>query len=201
MKLLSIIGSPRKGKANDQLVDKATEGAKSIHPNLEVNKIFLAEKHLEFCKNCMICRSNASAIPYAKCVIDDDMNDMMETIFQADLLIFSSSIHMGFPTAIMSNFLARICWTFSKPEGRVLNMHGIPVPRVDKKRKAVIILTTGLVPPIFKIVGGNASVIKTTSKTALNAKTIATLFAGAIETRGVELYYDKAIQLGKKLCK
>ena len=41
MILLAIVGSPRKGKATDTLVDKAIEGAKSKYTYWTVKKIHL----------------------------------------------------------------------------------------------------------------------------------------------------------------
>jgi hypothetical protein len=39
--------------------------------------------------------------------------------------------------------LERTCWTFGKPERQVFTVKDCPVPRSGKKRKAVIIITSG----------------------------------------------------------
>jgi len=57
---------------------------------------------------------------------------------------------MGYATAVMMTFLERICWTFGKPEGRVLNIQGCPLPRSDKRREAIIIVTSGIIPPMYR---------------------------------------------------
>jgi len=41
MNLLAIVGSPRKGKATDTLVDKAIEGVLSVSQNCNVKKLHL----------------------------------------------------------------------------------------------------------------------------------------------------------------
>jgi hypothetical protein len=107
---------------------------------------------------------------------------------------------MGYATAIMIPFLERIVWTFAKPERRILTVYGCPLPRSDKKRKAIIIITSGIILPIYRRLCDDAApLIKQTVKDSLNAKTVGDLYAGDIEHRGVEYYFDKAFKLGKKV--
>jgi len=107
---------------------------------------------------------------------------------------------MGYATAIMMTFLERICWTFAKPEGRILTIQGCPVPRSDKSRKSIIIVTSGIVPPLFRRFCDDATaLIRQTAKDSLNAVTVGTLYAGDIEHRGVDPYLDRAYGLGRKL--
>jgi len=200
MNLLAIVGSPRKGKSTDTLVDRAIEGAKSKAPNCKVKKINLIEHDIKFCKNCLVCRDVKTNEPVTKCAIRDDMDDIKEDVLKSEGLIFGTPVHMGYATAIMMAFLERICWTFAKPERRVLTIHGCPKPRSDKKRRAVIIITSGIIPPIYrKFCDDATSLISGTVKDSLNAKTVGDLYAGDIEHRGVEQYLDKAFKLGMKL--
>ena len=74
MNLLAIMGSPRKGKATDTLVDAAIEGFKSESPDGCVKKINLIEHEIKFCKNCLSCRDSKTLEPVAKCTIQDDMD-------------------------------------------------------------------------------------------------------------------------------
>jgi multimeric flavodoxin WrbA len=48
MNLLAIVGSPRKGKTTDTLVDRAIEGAKSKDPHCNIKKINLIEHDIKF---------------------------------------------------------------------------------------------------------------------------------------------------------
>jgi multimeric flavodoxin WrbA len=198
--LLAVVGSPRKGKATDILVDKAIEGAKSKDPNCNIKKINLIEHDIKFCKNCLACRGSQTKEPLAKCSIQDDMDHINEDVLKSDSLIFGTPVHMGFATAIMMAFLERICWTFAKPEGKSLTISGCPTPRSNKKRKAIIIITSGIIPPIYRRFCDEATpLIKQTLKDSLNAKTLGDMYAGDIEHRGVIYYLDKAFNLGKKL--
>lgn len=131
MNLLAIVGSPRKGKATDILVDKAIEGATSKVQNCNVKKLNLIDYDIKFCTNCLTCRDSKTKNPVAKCSIRDDMDYIKEDVIKSDSLIFGTPVHMGFATAIMMTFLERICWTFGKPERRVLKIKGCPLPRSD----------------------------------------------------------------------
>ena len=200
MNLLAIVGSPRKGKSTDTLVDKAIEGAKSKDPDCKVKKINLIDHDIRFCKNCLACRDVKTEEPVTKCSIRDDMDYIKEDVLNSDALIFGTPVHMGYAAAIMMTFLERICWTFGKPERRVLTIYGCPKPRSDKKRKAVIIITSGIVPPIYrKFCDEATSLIRGTIRDSLNAKTVGDMYAGDIEHKGVEHYFDKAYKLGMGL--
>jgi len=200
MNLLAIVGSPRKGKVTDTLVDKAIEGVLSVSQNFNVKKLHLAEHDIKFCKNCLACRDSKTKEPVAKCSIQDGMDHIKEDVLKSDSLIFGTPVHMGYATAIMMTFLERICWTFAKPEGKLLSIYGCPTPRSNKKRKLIIIVTSGIIPPLFRRLCDDATpLIKQTAKDSLNAKTVGDMYAGDIEHRGVDYYLDKAFKLGMKL--
>jgi FMN-dependent NADH-azoreductase len=202
MNLLAIVGSPRKGKATDILVEKAIEGVKSQSPNCNVKKLHLIDHDIKFCRNCLACRDSQTKDPVAKCTIRDDMDDIREDVLMSDSLIFGTPVHMGYATAIIMSFLERICWTFGKPEGKILSIHGCPIPRSNKTRKAIIIVTSGIIPPLLRRFCDDAtSLIKQTAKDSLNAKTVGDLYAGDIEHRGVEYYHSRAFNLGRRLVK
>ncbi|MCK5148678.1 flavodoxin family protein [bacterium] len=200
MKLLAIIGSPRKGKATDTLVSKAIEGAIKQSPDIEVKKIYLSDHEIAYCKDCLACwRTNPGSM-LGKCAIRDDMDEINQDITNSDSLILGTPIHMGYATALMMTFLERICWTFAKPEKSYVLIKGCPEPRSDKKRKAVIIATSGMIPPRYKKLCNWATPqIKGVIKDSLNAKTVGELYAGDVWHREVEYYLDKAFQLGQKL--
>jgi multimeric flavodoxin WrbA len=201
MNLLAIVGSSRKGKATDTLVDRAIDGVQSGSPDCDVTKLYLIDHDIQYCKNCLACRDSKTNGPVADCTIRDDMDAIREDVLQSDALIFGTPVHMGYATAVMMTFLERICWTFAKPEGRILSIDRCPIPRSEKIRKAVIIVTSGIVPPLFRKFCDDATkLIRNTARDSLNAKTVGDLYAGDIEHRGVEYYSNKAFKLGRKLC-
>ena len=128
------------------------------------------------------------------------MDQINVDILASDALILGTPVHMGSVTAIMMTFLERICWTFAMPERRILTISGCPCPRSTKKRKAVIIVTSGVVPPLYRRFCDQATpLIRQTLQDSLNAKTVGDMYAGDIEHRGVEYYFDRALKLGKQL--
>jgi hypothetical protein len=200
MNLLAVMGSPRRKKSTDTLLDKAIEGAVYSNPDLAVRKIVLADQDIGYCKNCLTCRDRQTDEPFSPCFMRDDMDSIYEDILASDLLIFGTPLHMGYVSSLMMVFLERICWTFAKPEGKALTISACPIPRSGKKRRSVTILTNGIIPPIYrKLCDDAAPLIKGTVKDSLNAKTVGDLYAGNIEGRGVEHYFDKAFKLGRKL--
>lgn len=200
MNLLAVVGSPRKGKATDKLVDKAIEGFKSKSPDCRVKKINLIEHDIKFCNNCLTCRDIKTNEPVAKCTIRDDMDHIKKDVLSSDYLIFGTPVHMGYATAVMMTFLERICWTFGKPERTVMTIKGCPLPRSNKKRKAVIIVTSGIVPPLYrKLCNWAAKQIKGVVIDSLNGKIVGDMYAGDIEHRGVDHYFAKAFKVGRRL--
>jgi multimeric flavodoxin WrbA len=198
--LLAIVGSPRKGKTTDTLVDKAIEGVQRNSPDVSVNKVYLADHEIGHCRDCLACWKSDTDGPVAQCVIRDDMDGISQRILEADALIIGTPIHMGYATALMMTFLERICWTFAKPVKSYIIVKGCPAPRSDKKRKAIIITASGTVPPRYKRLCNWATPqIKGVIKDSLNARTVGTLYAGDVRHKGVEPYFDKAVKLGRKL--
>ena len=114
MNLLAIVGSPRKGKATDTLVDKAIEGVQSKSPNCNIKKLHLADYDIKFCKNCLACRDSKTKEPVAKCSIRDDMDHIAVEVERSDAFVFGTPVHMGYATAVLMTFLERICWIFAK---------------------------------------------------------------------------------------
>ncbi len=202
MNLVAIVGSHRKGKITDTLVDKAVEGVLASLPGVSVHKINLIDHDIKYCQNCLTCRDSKTDEPVAKCVIRDDMDSIFPVLVQSDAVIFGTPVHMGSATAVSVAFLERICWTFSKPKRSILTIKGCPLPRSSKQRKAIIIVASGAIPPLFRRFCDFATpLIRDTLRDTLNARTVGSMYAGAVENRGIDGYLGKAFQLGEKLGK
>jgi NAD(P)H-dependent FMN reductase len=197
MKTLAIVGSYRKGRTIDTLVDKAIEGAESA--GAEVEKIHLIDQHIEYCRNCMVCRNNDCAPEPAPCPIDDDMQTLYPKLDAAEGLIFGTPVNMGEVTAVMKAFLERCCWTFGKP-GTYWGLKGCPMARSPRRKRAISIVSAGLIPPWLRWLCDDATkAIKSMCDTSFGAKLVGTMYAGAVETRGVDRYLDRAYQLGRRV--
>lgn len=197
MKLISINGGYRRGKTIDTLVEKAIEGSR-VNPETTVERIELAERNIRYCTNCMVCRKDDPSKEVAACPIDDDMREIGPAVQRADALIFASPINQGTVTAVMKTFFERTCWTLAKPGNRP--MKGCPEPRVNRRKNAIIILSTGLVPPLLRRFCDDATpLIKSNCKICFGARVVGTLYAGAVEKRGIEPYLGKAFSLGRRI--
>lgn len=197
MKLLAISGSYRKGKTIDALVERAIEGARQ-HADVSVGRIRLVEKKIRYCTNCMTCRNDDPEKGIGRCPIPDDMREIFPAIQEADAFIFASPINMGTATAVMKTFLERTCWTLAKPGHRPIE--GCPTPRNTRPKRALIILSSGVVPPILRRFCDDAtSLIKSACSSSFGARVVGTLYAGAVENRGLDRYRDKAYALGQRL--
>jgi len=198
MNILAITGSYRKGKTIDTLMDKAFEGAKSNNRNVHVDKLYLIDKQIEYCKNCMVCRNDDEQKAVAECIIKDDMEEITPMIEKADALIFGTPVNCGAATAVMKTLLERTTWTFARPSKSPIA--GCPTPRSTREKNAIIIVSSGIVPPLFRRWCDDATpIIKSHCDCMFNAKVLGSLYAGAVEKKGVDAYADKAYKLGKKL--
>ncbi|MBO7718688.1 MAG: flavodoxin family protein, partial [Methanosphaera sp.] len=80
MKVLGIVGSPRKDGNCDVLVKKFLDNVEG-----DTEYIFLNEKELHGCNACMGCVEG-------DCVIDDDGNSIIKSLLDCDILVFASPI-------------------------------------------------------------------------------------------------------------
>lgn len=199
MKILAIVGSYRKGRTIDTLVDKALEGAQSTG-GVQTEKLYLIDQRIEYCRNCMACRRDDESKARAACTLSDDMETIYPKIEAADGYLFGTPVNMGAATAVMKTFLERTCWVYAKPG--TWPLAGCPTPRSAREKAAVIIVSSGLVRPLLRHWCDDATpLIKSVCTCSLNAKVVGDLYAGAVERRSVGIYLDKAYRLGEKLAR
>jgi multimeric flavodoxin WrbA len=105
MKLMAIIGSPRKGGNTELLVDQVVSGFRS-KSDAELEKFFVIDKKIEYCTGCMTCVLPSQGT--GKCVIKDDMTALLEHMKESDAFIFGTPNHMRTVTAPLLNFFARM---------------------------------------------------------------------------------------------
>lgn len=85
-KVLILSGSPRKGGNSDLLCDQFLKGA--AEAGHEVEKIFLGEKKIGYCKACYYCTKSGG-----KCVIQDDMGEILDKMQAADVIVMASPVY------------------------------------------------------------------------------------------------------------
>ena len=89
MKILALLGSPRRGGNTAALLDSFAEGAAS--KGHEVNTVWLHEKNIEPCNACRLCKKDG--VGTSKCVHDDDMTELYEALTEADVIVHAFPIY------------------------------------------------------------------------------------------------------------
>ena len=97
--ILILSTSPRKGGNSDTLADEFTRGARDAGHDAE--KISLAGKTIGFCRGCLACQKTE------RCVIQDDVNAIVQKMLSADVLVFATPIYFYEMSGQMKTLLDR----------------------------------------------------------------------------------------------
>ena len=116
------------------LAGAAEQGART-------QKIYLVDKHIEFCTNCRTCAQQDTHGVRATCVHDDDMEDILRQIDEADGIVLASPVNLGTVTAITKRFIERLIVYSYWPWG-----HPFPKSRITKPNKKAIIIASSACP-------------------------------------------------------
>ena len=101
MRILALIGSPRKGSNTDILVDKILEGCKE--KGFISEKLYLYDFSISACIDCRLCKSDNY-----ECAIKDDMQQIYPSMVEADILIFGTPVYWYGPTGKMKLLIDRM---------------------------------------------------------------------------------------------
>lgn len=107
MKILAINGSPRSGGFSEKSLEIIVSYIKD--KDIEMEMIKLSEKDIRDCIGCFKCLNTG------KCVIDDDMEDIINKMFEAQGYVISSSVRNGLVTACYKRFYERITYVLGFP--------------------------------------------------------------------------------------
>jgi multimeric flavodoxin WrbA len=86
MKVLGLIGSPRKGGNTEAMVNAALSGAKAA--GAETKAVRIADLKINGCVACMYCRTHDG------CAQKDDMQGIYKEIASADAVVLGFPIYM-----------------------------------------------------------------------------------------------------------
>ncbi len=98
-KVLVLSASPRRGGNSDLLCDEFTKGAQDAGNNVE--KIFLCDKQINFCKGCEVCNNTH------KCVQKDDMEEILNKMINSDVIVLSTPVYFYTMDAQMKTLIDR----------------------------------------------------------------------------------------------
>jgi len=101
MKVIAIIGSPRRGGNTDLLVDQILRGSTSRGSIAE--KVWLYDIDIEPCIDCRRCKRGDHS-----CAIVDGMKGLYPKMEEADVIVFGTPIYWYGPTGKMKLFIDRL---------------------------------------------------------------------------------------------
>jgi multimeric flavodoxin WrbA len=113
MKVYAINGSPRKNNNTATLLKKALDGVKESAKGKEVETeiINLYDLNYTGCKSCFGCKI-LDGKSYGKCVIKDDIQEVLEKLSQADGIIFGSPVYFHDISGQLKIFLERLLFPY-----------------------------------------------------------------------------------------
>lgn len=101
MKILALIGSPRKGSNTDTLVDHILEGTGT--EGHESEKLYLYDYKISPCIDCRNCKKDELV-----CTVNDGMQEIYPKMEEADLIIFGTPVYWYGPTGKMKLLIDRM---------------------------------------------------------------------------------------------
>ena len=102
MKILVFNGSPKKERSDTMRITRAFLGGMNEAAPQEVQRINVADMHIEFCRGCFACKYNGG-----RCATDDDMREILEQMLASDLLLFSFPLYCCGMPAMLKNIIER----------------------------------------------------------------------------------------------
>jgi multimeric flavodoxin WrbA len=101
MKILALVGSPRKGGNTDTLIGEILKGCRTTGHTSE--KLYLYDYEISACTDCRSCKSGDYV-----CVLCDGMQQIYPKMEEADVIIFGTPIYWYGPTAKMKLLVDRM---------------------------------------------------------------------------------------------
>ena len=101
MRILGLVGSPRKGGNTDLLVSRILAGA-DVSKHL-TEKVYLYALDISPCVDCRSCQKGKF-----QCIIDDDMQRLYPKLESADVIVFGTPLYWYGPTGKMKLVMDRL---------------------------------------------------------------------------------------------
>lgn len=196
-KIVAIIGTYRKGRVIDTAVSEVLKGAEAH--GAQTSKIYLIDKHIEFCTNCRKCAQQKDVGVRAKCVHDDDMEVILQQIDNADGIVLASPVNFGNVTAVTKRFIERLIVYGYWPWGGKM-----PKLRIENPSKKAVTITASACPAFIAgiLMPGPLKVLKSAAR-CMGATVLKSLYFGPVaQTEDATLDRKsllKAYKAGEKL--
>jgi multimeric flavodoxin WrbA len=112
MKVVAIVGSPRKNGNTEMLTSHALKAI--AEEGISTELIPLSGKEIKPCDACMACAESG------ECRIEDDFLPIFNRMIAADGIILASPVYYGSCTALLKALMERAGW-LSRPKGQPFN--------------------------------------------------------------------------------
>lgn len=133
MKVVSIYGSPKTEGTSSNIGRLVTD---KFRKKCNIKEYSLNSLSYRGCQGCLKCKTG-----FDRCVIKDDLTDILDSIEEADTLIISSGIYFGDVTSQTKTFIDRL-YSFYVP-GFLDDPSIVPLSRLKKGKSLIMVLTQG----------------------------------------------------------
>jgi multimeric flavodoxin WrbA len=132
MKVLGVVGSPRRGGNTEILVDEVLRGAEDTGANVE--KIFLNDLSIKPCQSTCsdVCKETGN------CTIADDMRPLYSKLYASNAIVLGTPVYWYGPSAQLKAFIDR-WFAFSHPRfaGRMAGKRVVLVSPFEESNVSV----------------------------------------------------------------
>ncbi len=131
MKVICVLGSPRADGNSATIAGRFRDIAEGM--GAEVRSFILNQLDFKGCQGCMACKTTSD-----RCVVKDDLAQVLDAVYEADIVVTATPVYMGWVSGQFKSFLDR-AYSFLGPD-YLTN----PDPsRLSKGKKMVYIMTQG----------------------------------------------------------
>jgi multimeric flavodoxin WrbA len=109
MQILGIVGSMRRNRHTNTLVNQVISHMKLIDSDVVADVIYTADKTIHPCR--VVCSKYCSKNPY-QCSISDDVVEILQRMIKADALIIGAPLYFRAPPAKFQAFIERLISIF-----------------------------------------------------------------------------------------
>lgn len=108
LKIVNILGSPRKNGTSARIARTFTETATAL--GATVAEYYLNGMQYRGCQGCEGCHTRAD-----RCVLRDDVTAVLDDLFTADIAVFSTPVYFGDTCGQFKSFYDRM-WSLIDPD-------------------------------------------------------------------------------------
>ncbi len=138
MRVLGLVGSPRRRRYTDQLVTAVLDGAREA--GAECDKLYLRDLRIKFCLNCDYCRTHPT------CAQKDDMARLGVAFEEVDGLVLGAPTYYYELNALTKAFIDR-CYQFTRTEADPAARKMRFVTRVQRPKRGIFVGVSGSYGP------------------------------------------------------